>query len=369
MVRIGIIGPESTGKSSLARYLANRYKGTYVPEYARTYVERKGTTDVTFDELCEIAHRQIEEIEQIANSQQPIAFFDTELIVTKVWFDYSFGRVPQWLEEAIKRYPMDVYLLTYPDLPWIPDKARSNGSDAIRKELFDRYEFNSLRGLVPSIEAVPTVQRDVLACQSAPKEALLAKARQDGRIAVRLSDRVMLASGNEYASLSFEEAAPVLADEKIVKCGFRLRLLKFAADHDLTDLNDPVIESGIKYRDLLLQVIQAANYAVSVAFLRRIKSAFFYRFFRSLVKSRCGVLHSLCSRRVVDHNLVFHLMIKAGIHHIDLLSAGRTGCPEQFSAPDLFSQHRIQICVDPEPDLKIMFRAAFWASDPLNLFL
>jgi NadR type nicotinamide-nucleotide adenylyltransferase len=140
MVRIGIIGPESTGKSSLARYLANRYKGTYVPEYARTYVERKGTTDVTFDELCEIAHRQIEEIEQITNSQQPIAFFDTELIVTKVWFDYSFGRVPQWLEEAIKRYPMDVYLLTYPDLPWIPDKARSNGSDAIRKELFDRYE-------------------------------------------------------------------------------------------------------------------------------------------------------------------------------------------------------------------------------------
>ncbi|MBQ1637669.1 MAG: hypothetical protein II048_06055, partial [Bacteroidales bacterium] len=90
-------------------------------------------------------------------------------------------------------------------------------------ELFDRYEFNSLRGLVPSIEAVPTVQRDVLACQSAPKEALLAKARQDGRIAVRLSDRVMLASGNEYASLSFEEAAPVLADEKIVKCGFGLK--------------------------------------------------------------------------------------------------------------------------------------------------
>ena len=96
--------------------------------------------------------------------------------------------------------------------------------DPIRvAELFDRYEFNSLRGLVPSIEAVPTVLRDVLACQSAPKEALLAKARQDGRIAVRLSDRVMLASGNEYASLTFEEAASVLADEQIVKCGFGLK--------------------------------------------------------------------------------------------------------------------------------------------------
>ena len=42
--------------------------------------------------------------------------------------------------EAIKRFPMDVYLLTYPDLPWVPDKARSNGSDAIRMELTERYE-------------------------------------------------------------------------------------------------------------------------------------------------------------------------------------------------------------------------------------
>ena len=108
-----------------------------MPEYARAYVEHKGTTDVTYDELCEIAKHQIEEL---ANLSGEVVFFDTELIVTKVWFDYAFGRVPEWLEEAIKRYPMDVYLLTYPDLPWVADPARSNGSDAIRKELFDRYE-------------------------------------------------------------------------------------------------------------------------------------------------------------------------------------------------------------------------------------
>ena len=153
-MKVALIGPESSGKTTLARYLARRYNGLYVPEYAREYVERKGTTDVTFDELCEIAKYQIEEIKSLTGKAGPTAqrsysaavlqakpvIFDTELIVTKIWFEYAFGRVPEWLNEAILLYPMDVYLLTYPDLPWIPDPARSNGSDAIRLELFHRYE-------------------------------------------------------------------------------------------------------------------------------------------------------------------------------------------------------------------------------------
>ena len=111
-----------------------------MPEYARTYVEEKGTTEVTWDELCEIARHQVAEIEAVSRQNAEFIFFDTELIVTKVWFEYAFGRVPEWLNEDIHRLPMDVYLLTYPDLPWEPDPARSNGSDAIRKELFERYE-------------------------------------------------------------------------------------------------------------------------------------------------------------------------------------------------------------------------------------
>lgn len=143
MYKVGIIGPESTGKSSLARYLSRRYKGTYVPEYAREYVEEKGSTDVSYDELCGIARKQIEEIMELQRDHvqsTKVIFFDTELIVTKVWFDYAFHRVPKWLDEAVKAYPMDVYLLTKPDIPWVPDPARSNGTDEIRQELFHRYE-------------------------------------------------------------------------------------------------------------------------------------------------------------------------------------------------------------------------------------
>ena len=143
MYKVGIIGPESTGKSTLARELAEQFKGTYVPEYAREYVERKGSTEVTYDELCGIARHQIEEITSLPFREEPevgLYFFDTELIVTKVWFEYAFGQVPEWMEEAVRRYPMDCYLLTYPDIPWIPDSARCNGSEEIRLELFDRYE-------------------------------------------------------------------------------------------------------------------------------------------------------------------------------------------------------------------------------------
>ena len=143
MYKVGIIGPESTGKSTLARELAEQFKGTYVPEYAREYVERKGSTEVTYDELCGIARHQIEEITSLPFREEPevgLYFFDTELIVTKVWFEYAFGEVPEWLTEAIKAYPMDLYLLTYPDIPWVPDPARYNGSQAMREELFDRYE-------------------------------------------------------------------------------------------------------------------------------------------------------------------------------------------------------------------------------------
>ena len=143
MYKVGIIGPESTGKSVLAQDLAEQFKGTYVPEYAREFVERKGSTEVTYDELCEIARHQIEEITSLPFREEPevgLYFFDTELIVTKVWFEYAFGQVPEWMEEAVRRYPMDLYLLTYPDIPWVPDPARYNGSQAIREELFDRYE-------------------------------------------------------------------------------------------------------------------------------------------------------------------------------------------------------------------------------------
>lgn len=132
--RVGIIGPESTGKSTLAKYLAKRYNGVYVPEYAREYME-KLDRPYSYDDVVSIARHQIEHLQGV---QDGLYFFDTELIITKVWFEYKYGSCPDWLEKAIRDYPMDTYLLTYPDIKWEPDPVREN--PAIRLELFERYE-------------------------------------------------------------------------------------------------------------------------------------------------------------------------------------------------------------------------------------
>ena len=90
-------------------------------------------------------------------------------------------------------------------------------------ELFNHYEFNSLRGLVPEMQPVPKEERSVLTCQEAPSAEILREARSSGRVAVRLSDRVMLAAGKRYCSLPYADAAQILEDESVVKCGFGLK--------------------------------------------------------------------------------------------------------------------------------------------------
>lgn len=136
MFRVGIIGPESTGKSTLAIYLAHRYGGMLVPEFAREYMERIAPHyDYSYDDVVNIAHHQIDELSSLSSD---LIVFDTELIITKVWFLHKFGRCPDFVIEALLRNPMDVYLLCYPDMPWTPDPVRENPT--IRDYLFNWYE-------------------------------------------------------------------------------------------------------------------------------------------------------------------------------------------------------------------------------------
>ena len=143
-MRIALIGPESTGKTTLAAHLAQRCGGVWVKEYARAYVEERGGK-YTHEDVEAIARQQIAELSQDYGKAD--VFFDTELIITKVWFLHKYGHCPAWVDEAIMAYPMDAYLLLYPDIAWEADPVRENGD--IREALFEKYLSEVRRTRVP----------------------------------------------------------------------------------------------------------------------------------------------------------------------------------------------------------------------------
>jgi len=139
MLKISITGPESTGKSTLTAVLAEHFNAYSVPEYAREYVE-KLDRPYSFDDLCRIAERQIEEQNFYAKlNDKDFVFFDTDLIITQVWFEHCYKQVPEFLEKELKKKFFDLYLLCSPDLPWQPDPVREHGGHE-RQLFFDRYK-------------------------------------------------------------------------------------------------------------------------------------------------------------------------------------------------------------------------------------
>ena len=140
MFRVGLIGPESCGKSTVGRYLSRRYDFvTYVDEYERTYFEQIGrpATSATREEVEAIAREQLRRQQQ---TEGEVVVFDSDLMMIRLWLDIVWGTHPDWLEEGIRDYGMDTYLLFYPDLPWKNDPTRSHGSDEERVALFGQYE-------------------------------------------------------------------------------------------------------------------------------------------------------------------------------------------------------------------------------------
>lgn len=142
-IRIVITGPESSGKTILARQLAELFKGQYIPEHAREYVEALNRP-YTRDDVEAIARTQISQYQATGAGSGELYFFDTWLIITKVWFNWVFGQTPAWLEEQIQACPVDLFLLCRPDLPWEADPVRENGGEN-RIRLFDEYRKELIR--------------------------------------------------------------------------------------------------------------------------------------------------------------------------------------------------------------------------------
>lgn len=137
-LRIIITGPESTGKSLLAKELAARFNAPVIAEYAREYITNLDR-HYNYDDIIAIALEQVNQMNRLYESSENIAFFDTYLVITKIWLQVAYSMVPKWIDTEIQKTQDAVYLLCKPDIPWEPDPLRENGGE-MRNILFEKYE-------------------------------------------------------------------------------------------------------------------------------------------------------------------------------------------------------------------------------------
>jgi len=136
-LKITITGPESSGKTTIARQLALVYETPWVPEHAREYIDQLDRPYQESD-LLEIARGQLAKEKEMALQAGELLFCDTSLEVIKIWSEYRYGRCHPWILEQLQKNRPALYLLCVPDLAWEPDPQRENEDD--REALYKIYK-------------------------------------------------------------------------------------------------------------------------------------------------------------------------------------------------------------------------------------
>lgn len=121
--KIAIVGPESTGKSTMSSYLAKYYNTVWIPEFAREYCEKLTEPPAWQDEV-NMFYGQVALEEELLPKANQLLICDTTFITVKIWSDYTFGKSPQEVLDELPKRPYDLYLLLNIDLPWEDDPLR-----------------------------------------------------------------------------------------------------------------------------------------------------------------------------------------------------------------------------------------------------
>jgi NadR type nicotinamide-nucleotide adenylyltransferase len=127
IIKIALFGPESTGKTTLAKQLAEYYKTDWVPEFARDYLQEKWDK---FQAICDvndmlpIAYGQTQLENEKTTTANQYLFCDTNLMVTKVFSEVYYNYCDPLLDQAARQHEYDLFFLTDIDVPWEKDDLR-----------------------------------------------------------------------------------------------------------------------------------------------------------------------------------------------------------------------------------------------------
>ena len=117
--RIVVTGSESTGKSTLARELAEHFGCAACGEFVREYLDRRGGV-LDAGDVEPIARGQM----ALEDAHGTSRIFDTDLISTVVYARHYYGHCPEWIVEAARARRAGLYLLLDIDVPWVADAQR-----------------------------------------------------------------------------------------------------------------------------------------------------------------------------------------------------------------------------------------------------
>ena len=135
--RVVLIGPESTGKTTLAAELAEAFDAPWTPESARLIAE--STPEPLSAATIEPIARRCLALEDAAlAAHPPLLIRDTDLVSTVVYAHHYYQHCPAWIDAEAQARLGDLYLLCAPDLPWTADGIRDRRDS--RDSLFADFQ-------------------------------------------------------------------------------------------------------------------------------------------------------------------------------------------------------------------------------------
>ena len=133
-----LTGPESTGKTTLATLLANRFEAPLVEEQARFYLNNL-TKPYELHDVLKMAENQLKFEQEAINQNPSLLFIDTDLITFKIWLKIKYNKEIEWINNAISNQPNKHYFLCNIDLPWEADSLREHPRIEDREKLFQLH--------------------------------------------------------------------------------------------------------------------------------------------------------------------------------------------------------------------------------------